>query len=256
MQPYNPPQSAYQIPSLEQIANEVLVDMNGNEYHEQGAFPQQFDGLEQVRLFNAGAADIAPLSNGDVKPDESVDSAVSLPTPKVVEQHASDPNITDSIDTSMREVDTAPSPDNIVLHHELPPAQPSIETDSARDDRAPASPTSAPNEMKDSVSSLPLYQPPAPLSRSPEMSKRQPVMSNGMVDGTSSLPVEATPHKRKRDSTSATPGAKSAKKARLDGAAWQGSIYPSFEHGGEDLQSLELAKMLQQEDLGLRRRSK
>lgn len=208
---YNAPPASYNLPSLEQIANEVLVDMNGNEYHDQGA--------QQV-------FDTAPMSNGHVKPDESVDSAVSLPASE----------------------SKSPPEEAAAVHHELP--QPSIETRVAQalgGSTATPVATSTSPVAKSVVDGLPLYQPPAPLSHSPETSRRQSAMPNGVHYSKATSPVEG---KRKRDSTSVTP-ARAMKKVRMDGAD-EHSVMPP----GEDMESIELARSLQQQDLGLRRRSK
>ena len=257
-QPYNAPQPAYFIPSLEQIANEVLVDMNGNEYQEPGSNAEQLDSKEHVRLLNG--ADTAPMPNGETKPNESsADSAVSLPNSEVLEQNGAEAMDHPAQHISDARTNNESSHAAVAEHHELPPAHQSIEADTIQANHEPTSPLTAastsPTAAKGSVSNLPLFQPPAPLSQSPETAKRQPLMPNGVSHGNSSSPVEATPLKRKRDSTSVTPGAKSAKKARVDG----GDHHLDGVQMGqptEDRQSIELAKMLQQEDLGLRRRSK
>ena len=251
-QPYSQPQSAYHIPSLEQIANEVLVDMNGNEPQGHG-FSAQHSDMQAL-----DGPDTAPMLNGHAKVETSVDSAVSLPVTEVLEQNAAGPNRPNGAvlsDTRPNE----PAPDSKTVHHDGLPAQQSIETDSAKTHQQRTSPLTAlstsPTTTNKNISNLPLYQPPAPpsTSRSPEAAiKRQPLMPNGVNHGKSSSPVESTPLKRKRDSSSTTPAAKSAKKVKGE----------SVERGqsGElmsvDVESLELARMLQQEERGLRRRSK
>lgn len=226
---------SYQLPSLEQIANEVLVDMNGNEY----------EGL--------------PLPNGHGKVEESTDSAVSLPTTEVLEQRTVGPPYEPDIETRLAQ---AFSVSGLPLT-----THPSIETNGAQ--QAPPDEPPSPERPKSGVSHLPLYQPPAPLSQSPEATKRQPFLPNGVnarSQGQSASPAEAaSPSKRKRESESGTPSAiKGAKKARVDAAVREASqeiVVSSAASGGvtqtkDEKESLELAKMLQQEDLGLRRRSK
>ena len=246
-QPYNPPQSSYNIPSLEQIANEVLVDMNGNEYQEQSN-PQA-----QVQAFDE-AHDAAPMTNGcHEKTNESVDSAVSLPATRALERKsAGAAPLADGEGPADTNTSNEVAGEEIVVHHELPPppAHPSIEMDAVCATSGSTSETkTSPAAAKSSVSNLPLYQPPAPLSQSPEIVKRgQHVMTNGASHSHS--PTVEHNNKRKRDSTSATPGTKSAKKVKEQ---WQGSGESEAE---VDQKTLELAKMLQQEELGLRRRSK
>ena len=251
-QPYNPVQPSYNIPSLEQIANEVLVDMNGNEYQDPGQQPSLH---EHGHVFDN--ADTAQTPNGHSKPDESVDSAVSLPTTEVPEQTSVEPALPNGHGQSDAKADIESSPATVIIHHELSSAHPSIETEGTQATNEPTSPMAgmkaSPKEAKRPASSLPLYQPPAPLSTSPESTKRQPVIPNGIAHGTSLSPTAAplSPHKRKRDSTSTTP-AHATKKVRLNGER-SGSREPQL---GEDMESMELAKMLHQEELGLRRRSK
>lgn len=239
-QNYNLSSQSYNMPSLEQIANEVLVDMNGNEYHGHGTNAPQVNSSS------------ASIPNGPSRPGESVDSAVSLPSTEVSEQkkaatahmRAEGPfNAADDIETRLV---------NAMANHNTPAAHPSIETNGAQSSNIPASP----DRPKSGASNLPLYQPPAPLSQSPDTTRRQPFLPNGISQGRSPSPVEATPSKRKRDSNSTTPGTKSAKRAQVDGLERQSSREASVHMTAEEKQSMELAKMLQQEELGLRRRSK
>lgn len=239
-QPYNPSQPSYTIPSLEQIANEVLVDMNGNEYEHS----QQNNLMEHVHVFD-DEPDTAPMTNGHShsKPDdshESVDSGVSLPTTEALNKdvRSRSPAAEAPADTNTSN-DVAEEP--VYVHEETAPARPSIEGNS--DNAGPTSPLTTEFQplhpdpaTKNSVSSLPLYQPPAPVSQSPDAVRRP----NGVAKAHSPV-VES---KRKRESSaSVTP----SKKAR------QASREPEQV---VDQKTLELARMLQQEDLGLRRRSK
>ena len=250
-QPFNPQASqAYQLPSLEQIANEVLVDMNGNEVPDQSLHDQQSHLLEQVQAFNA--AHTASTENEQSKPDESVDSAVSLPTTEMLEQNAAEPALLHDVKQNDAKVNGSFSTVQ-VEQNKMPAAHSSIEAGGMAADETsnppPARTETSPARPKSSANDLPLWQPPAPLSHSPEIVKRQPALTNGAGHGKSSSPTESTPHKRKRDSSSVTPGAK-MKKMKVEVA--DGTNEPFV----PDKQSMELAKMLQQEDLGLRRRSK
>ena len=139
----------------------------------------------------------------------------------------------------------------------------------------PTSPES--DRPKSGASNLPLYQPPAPLlsqSQSPDTTRRlqsgvsvlptsNGVSSSSHAHENAASPAtnkEATPSsKRKRDSTSATPGtaSKSASGKKVKAQA-KADGPPGAEGGGPngEEQSMELARALQQEDLGLRRRSR
>ncbi|CAK3904819.1 domain-containing histone demethylation 1 [Lecanosticta acicola] len=199
----------YQLPSLEQIANEVL-DMNGRSHEDYHTFSAQ----EQ--------RDPPPVSNGfteATRPDESVDSAISIPgSDDGKHQAAKD-------DDTMAPIQSLPDA----------PVQASVESSHPIKTDAPTSEAqTSPSLQKSSVNDLPLYKPPAPLSLSPEVSKRQPHLTIG-IGAEPSAPV-----KRRRDSTSSTPG---SKKPRM------GSVEPNCE---QDVQ--RLAKSLQQDDLGLRKR--
>ena len=239
-QPPGLPSGPYQLPSLEQIANEVLVGLNGDDTREQDIKAQL---LEFNRMANgvpngvpSGDSGTLELTTGEMKSDESVDSAVSLPLREALEQNNATTKDTPGEEQQHTD-DALPNGEPVEA-----PAHPSIEAESAQDDKfvvAKAAPTK--------VADLPLYQPPAPLSTSPEVTKSQPVLTNGV--GGSPSPTESSSLKRKRGSMSATPG--SVKKARVDREG-----EPSVLLTEEEKQSLELAKMLQAEDLGLRRRSK
>lgn len=222
-QPYHPrPQSSgYNMPSLEQIASECLVDLNGPDQDDVG----QTSLERNLHLFQN--ADTAPMTNGDPpKPDESVDSAISLPATEPAKDNGLTNGHVNGVST------------------EEQVAQPSVEPSDAK----PTQPDERPQSSA-SISgahSLPLYQPPAPVSQSPEVSKRRPVLTNGASHGSPS--AETNGIKRKRDSSSATPN---AKKARL---SFAGGPEQAIAEEGDD-KSVELAKALQQQDRGLRRRS-
>ena len=242
----------YQLPSLEQIANEVLVDLSGNDNQEQELKTKLLEFNQFVN--GVQSSDTAPMPNGDAKPDESVDSAVSLPNTEAPEE-----KIADSADSSGQQYvhEQAASealPNGVPPKQETPAAHPSIETDAitVRNPGTPYSPTEKPSPS--AITQLPLYQPPAPPSKSPETTKRQATVPNGVSHGNSTSPEASTfSLKRKRNSTSATP---SAKKAKVESGEMRRSREPSVPLTEEEKRSLELAKMLQQEELGLRRRSK
>ena len=246
-QPNGLPSAPYQLPSLEQIANEVLVDLSGNDNQEQELKSKL---LEFNQFVNAAQSrDTAPMPNGDAKPDESVDSAVSLPNTEKLEQngvYSAESSVQPRVD---EQAASEPLPNGVPAKQEAPAAHPSIETDAFIVRRPAEKPSPS------AIEQLPLYQPPAPPSKSPETVKRQP---NGISHGNSMSPEAATSTslKRKRNSTSATPGSTSAKKAKVESGEVRRSREPSVPLTEEEKQSLELARMLQQEDLGLRRRSK
>lgn len=232
-QPYHqrPQSSGYIIPSLEQIANEVLVDMSGPEPQDHGQ-----TALERnLHLFQN--ADTAPMVNGDAsKPDESVDSAISIPATEASIPNGVTNGVTNGHATGAVNGEVAAQPS-------IEPAEAKIPTTQQPDGRPQSS------ASRSGAESLPLYQPPAPVSQSPEVTKGQPVLTNGH----GSPPVataETNGVKRKRDSTSATPSAKKAK-LHLQGGPEQ----VIAEEGEVDRESLDLARMLAQEERGLRRRS-
>lgn len=209
------------MPSLEQIASEVL-DMNGAEPQD----PSQTALERNLHLFQN--ADTASMTNGNSpKPDESVDSAISLPAAEAPAQNG----LTNGHHT-------APDSEEMPAQPSIEPSEPKATSVQAPDARPQSS------ASRSGVEGLPLYQPPAPVSQSPEVSKRQPAPINGI----SHASPETNGVKRKRDSTSATPGLKKAK------TALQGGPEQAIAEDG-DKESLELARMLQQEDRGLRRRS-
>ena len=230
MQGYDQQQAsanAYGFPSLEEIANEVLVDLSGPD-------PNDKQSTLETAMQAYQHASNSPMANGHPKPDESVDSAISLPTTESVEQHGL-PNGHD--------MDVA---DNVAAFNEFIVPDPPSETNGARpvsSARSEARPQSS--ASKSGAATLALYQPPAPLSQSPEVAKKQHVLANGNGVAHGSPPAEAGV-KRKRESAT-TP---SAKKARLD---LQGGAEQAV--ADEEQESLELARILAQQDRGLRRRS-
>lgn len=234
----------YQLPSLEQIANEVLVDLNGDDNQEQDLKSQLIEFNNRIAN-GVSKADTFPLPTGDAKPDESVDSAVSLPTTEVLEQNKAAPVAT----PAQQEPEQQALPNGVPTEDEITPAHPSIETDAnpTRSSKDSSSPVKEPSPNATTLP--PLYQPPVAASKSAEETKQQPPITNGV----SPSPVESSSLKRKRNSISATP---SVKKARVEDVEQRRSREPSVPLTEEEKQSMELAKMLQQEELGLRRRSK
>jgi F-box/leucine-rich repeat protein 10/11 len=238
---------AFEMPSLEQIASEVL-DMNGGHGHPDEGFAAQETEDHQLHALKHDTENItADLKSELHKPDGSVDSAISLAA-------------SDSLDKTP----PVSSPDTSINAEQLSgPIQRSVELNNA----ISASESAAP--AAEHTASIPLYRPPPPPSASPELSKRQPLLPiTGSKPASAALPASTTPNKRKRDSLSEHFGSPSAHKKLHIRQTSQVS------HNGEDLQpsglstdalaplseeemeSMELAKALQQDDLGLRKRSK
>ncbi|KAM3414069.1 JmjC domain-containing histone demethylation protein 1 [Cercospora zeina] len=193
-------QPLYHLPSLEQIASEVL-DMNGDYQH---------CATENVHVYKP--EDIGASSSS--KQDEAADSAISIP-----ESEASD---------------VKPVP-----HEEPATVQSTIEPIMTTNDR-PATPVTAasPTLQKSAVSDLPLYRPPAPMSASPEQARRP--LANG---------VGSSPAKRKRDSMSEATSQMSPKRVKIS-ATFEESKQQSVID-----EDAELARVLQAENNGLRRRT-
>jgi F-box/leucine-rich repeat protein 10/11 len=133
----------YQYESLEQIASQVL-DMNGHSNED----PHHDPHAQEAPHMPNGGDEKFDASNAD----GSVDSGISLPGSD------SDRKEDQGINESAHE---PPATEN-----GLSETHPSLETSSH-----PAVQSKDP-----SVTSLPLYRPPAPLSQSPELSRRQPVL--------------------------------------------------------------------------------
>lgn len=238
---YNEQQS-YEIPSLEQIANEVLVDLNGNEHSEQNPARQPgAHSKEDRKADSAISIEKTDLPNGQDPSGMEVDVEPSLATALA----------TSGLPTTGDVAEDAVARPSVEFHHSTAPQ--AAAAVSTTHETLPPQPQSA------AKADLPLYQPPASLSQSPEMGKTQPTLPNGVThpaqDSSPPALTASTSLKRKRDSTSATPGAK--------GGSANGSKRMKTEEitdtaglSEEEKRSVELAKMLQQEDLGLRRRSK
>merc|ERR1711939_878060 len=106
----------------------------------------------------------------------------------------------------------------------LPAVAPSVETNGA--------PQHSPV-----VEGLPLYRPPAPLSLSPEQSRRQPATAKIDLG-------ESASQKRNSQAPSASPNAKKAVPANGD----------AHEASAQETEDDRLAREMQSDDLGLRRR--
>lgn len=227
----------YQLPSLEQIASDVLNFEDGPEQDYQAQ--QHHDAEPHVHVYNP--SDLGAMPNGlptsdSAKPDESADSAISLPGSELSDHDAKQADPSEpSLEQIAPEADAKP----IAVHHGSPIAQPSSQANATI---STSIEQASPAARKNSVGAVPLYQPPAPPSQSPEQVKRMPHLVNG---GMNSSPKSAMSNKRKRNSTSHTPGPKRVK---------AGSDEPVGERTAAELSSLELAKVLQQEDIGLRQR--
>lgn len=220
--------ASYGYQSLEQIASQVL-DMNGG-HHEEFLDPA-INGTaphEHVHVYEAN--DTAPMPNGLTKPDESVDSAVSLSNGVTNGTNGSEQN---GLTNGHHPHGAESNADEAVFYHGLSEVQRFVEASRQENGEHALPTTEAPAAQltpKTDVSSLPLYKPPAPLSLSPEATRR------------------AADAKRKRDSFSMTPG---TKKAKLDGVERE-----DREASVQETEDERLARLLQQEDIGLRRRSK
>jgi F-box/leucine-rich repeat protein 10/11 len=219
---------AFGMPSLEQIASEVL-DMNGGHGHPDEGFSAQEPEDHQLQVLKHDPELVGDDLKSEIhKPDGSVDSAISLAA-------------SDSLDKSP----PASSPDTSVNAEQLSgPIQRSVELNNA----ISAAPTAEP------AASIPLYRPPPPPSASPELSKRQPLLP---ITGSkpAALPASTTPNKRKRDAQSEHSGSPTSVHKKVHIRQPSGEADASALMSEEDKESMELAKALQQDDLGLRKRS-
>ena len=230
------------LPSLEQIANDVL-NMDGHGHDE-----FQDNPLAQIQQYNQqhhtyDPQDMAPLPIGPSKTDESVDSAISMPTTEQLEQDTAPLSVEDQLraqllagqaDRLMDADQAMESSPATVIHHELPAAS---SPEEPQDEVAVPSNKSntSPSVSKSSIDNIPLYQPPAPLAKSPEIAKRQP-FANGITYNT--LTSSEASHKRKRDTDSAEPAMNGHKRPR------QGSSETSVP--SDETEDQRLARLLQQ----------
>ncbi|GAB7360976.1 hypothetical protein MBLNU230_g0959t1 [Neophaeotheca triangularis] len=217
---------AYQLPSLEQIANEVL-DMNGRHHEDHSdnmfqdpteQFVHQHAYHEHPRLFANG--EMASIAQERSKPEESADSAVSMSTNGSHEANG----------TQQEEHSSADGTNN---------------TASALGVGVPAH-TNGTATQQGPPTGLPLYQPAARLPKSPEAQRRSAPLANGIPNQS----PEATRKASQAWNGSGDDGnAMNTKSRDMDGAS-------AIIEGVDDEQSLRLARELQQEGFGLRGRSK
>lgn len=207
----------YALPSLEQIATEVL-DMNGGDENGDA-------GLAAIQAFNRqrdGFIQAYQQQNGGMMPmgvpppvDGSVDSGVSMSGLTEQKDGSSPPGAPNGSANGLEngshhaKQEGAPSP---LVHHELPSASDIVSKveDQQQDqdqtrvngqpevhetvESAPFSEFQLPedDERRGSLTQIPFYQPPASMSKSPEMMRSLP----------HGLP--SSPEKRKRESFVAT----------------------------------------------------
>ncbi|KAK3072063.1 JmjC domain-containing histone demethylation protein 1 [Teratosphaeriaceae sp. CCFEE 6253] len=234
-------------PSLEQIASEVL-DMNGRA--DEGDFiDRQLNALAYERLNGPQKASPyygnggRPGSSG-AKATHSVDSAVSFPDAGMLHQDGADHDLERSVDDRLRE---ALALDEMPMYG-LPPVSASVETNGYANGVIHAEPAPPEHVNEDpstaarsEPNALPLYQPPAPLSVSPEQTKRLPV-TNGHATANSS-------QKRKRETVTAGPDPKKARVPVLP------PVQAVRESSPEETEDERMARLLQTEELGLRKRT-
>lgn len=222
----------YQLPSLEQIANEVL-DMNGRSYedYQDADFIAQDQQEPHTNGFEYDHHGSVTMSNGQTvnesnRPDESVDSAISLPGSEAAEQNEKQSQEVNVTNPAIAESSLEQPAAHIVDADTIAVARPASQGKSFEVDTSTSRPSiedltspsqTSPAAQRNSVTSLPLYRPPAPLSQSPEQTKRQPLIGNGVSSDAASMNEANT--KRKRDSISETTEAKTAKRTKVFAAA-------------------------------------
>lgn len=277
--PSNDRPSLYNLPSLEQIATEVLdMDGRGHESYENGlAAIEQFNRqreenvhslLSQQDVKQANGSDTSIFADHSGQADGSVDSGVAMAPnsekgglPSGADKSGVS-NYSGPASQSLQAgaVSIVPGADDEAsTRHELPVQQSSSEVTSvggegsAQASSLPATAetiststnsTSNPEDKSEarrsSFASIPIYKPPAPPMKSPEVSRKD------IAKSATSPSVEArsptTPNRRKRGSFSSVPSAKKA---------GQEPSLPALEEEDNDVR---LARSLQQEELGLRRR--
>ena len=226
----------YALPSLEQIANDVLdMDGRGDEGAEAGlAAIQAFNRQQQHEFVHAYPQQSfeQQAAHEASQPDGSVDSGVSMSAP---ETDLKEPPLTNGHADTANPIDQAaetqaPQTEEIILHHGLP-ALPTT----SQEETTVKTATSPSADRRSSFAQIPFYQPPAPSVKSPEMTRAQP---NGT---TAASP--ASPNKRKRESFSfSSPN----KITRQSGDVSQPLI--------EEDEDTRFARLLQQDEMGLRRR--
>jgi hypothetical protein len=120
-----------------------------------------------------------------------------------------------------------------MFHHELPPVMPTTEISHGSLTQTTASPEF---DRRSSFASIPFYQPPAPVFTSPEMTRAVPY----------SMGAASSPGKKNRVESFSSMFASPSKERRESRGASQ-----ALEEEGEDAR---FARLLQQDDRGLRRR--
>jgi len=213
--------------SLEQIASECL-DMNGGHGpQDEGFATQDVDASRPIALQPDTSAEDLSINGETVKPDGSVDSGISI-TAGDKSTPASSPQ------DVFKDEQNVTSTHNFVDEHQTHPPMLSPEVSKTMPVASPAI-----------INALPLYKPPPPPSLSPELSKRQPhaPLNTDLFDLSPS-------RKRKQDPTD-----KPASEHPLSGSsAFAESPAVTQSADASDEKSLELARLLQQDDLGLRKR--
>jgi hypothetical protein len=186
--------------------------MNGRSHED-----HQHDPLENVHVYNPNDIGIPShdIPTGHPKPDESVDSAISLPGSDSSEHKSTQPNGNTATASSENRDEQSRETNGLT--------SPSLE--------------------RRIVSDLPLYRPPAPLPTSPEQGRRHIHLPDGPA--TDSI-------KRKRDSVSDRSASHSTKKPKMAGSFEESKQLPVID---DERESLELAKALQADENGLRRRT-
>lgn len=186
--PYPTPERPhlYPLQSLEQIASEVL-EMNPD-YQDQPEMHHTSKEVENARMLHGLPS--LPIDSPDA--DESVDSGVSLPEHNGTHQKEEVVDMTKAQSAALAAYHTLDRDD-------VKTAPPSVVATVGSDVALAAQ--RLPN-ANHSTNNLPLYKPPAPLSQSPEQSRRVP---NGDIN---EMPSQSTDHKRKRSSMSESNGSK------------------------------------------------
>jgi len=155
----------YQMQSLEQIASEVL-DMNADYQDQNDAQP----------VSNDAGPHRLPKDSADA--DGSVDSGVSLPGSENMEHKGDAADMTMEHSAALAAYQVPGQSDSKAMPQ--PTTEHSAEVINSSAVEAPQ------NAQNNSINSLPLYRPPAPLSQSPEQSRRLP---NGVPNGSPAKPT-------------------------------------------------------------------
>lgn len=226
----------YALPSLEQIANDVLdMDGRGDDGAEAGlAAIQAFNRQQQHDFIHAYPQQSFEQQDPHEasQPDGSVDSGVSMSAPETDQKDAS---LTNGHGDALTPTEPAantemPQVEEVVVHHGLP----AVPTTSHDESNAEAA-TSPSADRRSSFAQIPLYQPPAAPVKSPETTRAQP---NGTTAASPS-----SPNKRKRESFTFSSPDKLRRQSR--------EVSQPLVEEDEDTR---LARLLQQDEMGLRRR--